>query len=170
MLYRDSSVATHFGRSVIVGHDSSHGVRIEGGSTGGTIEPVGDDADVSLTFAPKGLGTLRLNSTRTAIGNSTTTLIGVRRVRVDFTVPAIAANAAAVHGSSIAVTGLTTNSVILMQPRVPLNSTITGVDVQARCSTAGALHLTFMNNSGTTLSGSTMSAYALIFELPAAVA
>lgn len=169
MNFRDSSIATHFTRGIIAGVDSSHGVKIEGGSTGGSIAAVGDDDDVSLSFAPKGLGTLRLNSTRTAIGASTTTFTGIRRVRVDFTVPNLAANESAVHGSSLALAGLTTNSVIVLQPRAALNSTITGVDVQARCSTAGALHLTFMNNSGTTLTGSTMSAYALIFELPAAV-
>jgi hypothetical protein len=169
MLYRDSSIATHFGRGVIAGADSSHGIRLEGGSTGATIDPVGDDSDISLSIAPKGAGTCRINSTKFAFGGSTTTFTGIRRVRVDFTVPALSSAGSAVHGSSIALAGLTTNAVIMMQPRVPLNSSVAGVTVQARCSTAGALHLTFSNNSLTTLSGSTMSAYALIFDMPAAV-
>ena len=167
--------------------DSSHGVHLAGGSTGGIVQPAGDEDNIALTVRGKGTGGvtlgnssqtlastgitsthINLNSTRISIGGSTTTFIGIRRVRVDFTVPALAANGAAV-ASSVSVTGLTTNAVITMQSRTAYNSSVTGVHVQARCSTAGALNLTFINGGGTTLSGSTMSAYALIHEMPAAV-
>lgn len=60
MLYRDSSIATHFGRGVIASAESSHGVRLEGGSTGGVVEPVGDDANIALTIRSKGTGPLGL--------------------------------------------------------------------------------------------------------------
>lgn len=56
MYYRDSSLASHLGRGLAIAVDSSHGVKIEGGSTGGVIEAVGDDANVSLTIRGKGTG------------------------------------------------------------------------------------------------------------------
>ena len=191
MQFRSSnSKFTHFQGDVLSNiDDSSHGVHLTGGSTGGIVQPAGDDDNIALTVRGKGTGAVRLgnssqtlvstgitsthvnlNSTKVSIGGSTTYFQTIRRVRIDFTVPELAANGAAVHGSSIALANLTTNAVIVVQPRTPLNSSVAGVHVQARCSTAGALHLTFMNGGGTTLSGSTMSAYALIFEnnVPAA--
>lgn len=60
MQYRDSSIATHYTRGIIAGAESSHGVKIEGGSTGGVVEPVGDDANIALTLRSKGDGALTL--------------------------------------------------------------------------------------------------------------
>jgi hypothetical protein len=156
MQFRDSSIATHFGRGIIAGVDSSHGVRIEGGSTGGLIEPVGDDANISLTIRAKGTGGVSFGAASTA------TLQSFRRVRVDFTVPAMAVNAGAEIGD-IAVAGLTTNAVITLAQRGPYNSSVAGVKANAYCSTAGQIHIE-LQNAGTTISGSTMSAYAMIHE------
>lgn len=197
MLRRSTSAEyTHFGGDVTAQVNSSHGVRLSGGSTGGIVEAVGDDTNVSLNLLAQGAGPIRigtssntvtvagpfaptqlqstgiasthinLNSTKISIGGSTSYLIGVRRVFVEFTIPTMAINAGAEQGD-IAVTGLTTNAVIVMSPRGALNSSVAGVLVQSYCSTAGQLHLTYQN-AGTTLTGSTMSAYAMIhdFNIP----
>jgi len=181
-----NSKASHFGGDVLSNtDDSSHGVQLMGGSTGGIVQACGDETDIALTVRGKGAGALNfgaagapvtltstsvtLNSTEVSIGGSTTTFIGMIRTRIDFTVPALSSGGSDVHGSSIALAGCTTNSIFIVQPRAPLNSSVVGVSIQARCSTAGAIHLTFSNNTVSTLSGSTMSAYLLEFRLPAAV-
>lgn len=189
MLFRSSnSKFTHFQGDVLSNiDDSSHGVHLTGGSTGGIVQPAGDEANIALTVRGKGTGRvtlgnssqtlvstglesthINLNSTRVAIGSSasgasTSYLMRVWRERIDFTVPVMAVNAGAEVGD-IAVTGLTTNAVVSIAPRGALNSTVAGVLIgHAFCSTAGELHLT-LQNAGTTISGSTMSAYAMFHD------
>ena len=194
MLFRSTnSKFTHFQGDVISNiDDSSHGVMLSGGSTGGVVESVGDETNIALTVRGKGAGGvaignssqtvtfsgpfastgiasthINLNSTKISIGGSTAYLMTVRRVRVDFSVPTMAASAGAEVGD-ITVTGLTTNAVVTIAPRGALNSSVAGVSVtHAFCSTAGQIHLTLLN-AGTTITGSTMSAYAMIhdFNIP----
>ena len=85
----------------------------------------------------------------------------IQRYRVDFTVPALSSASAAV--STVTVVGLTTNSILMLTPRQQNNSTIAGVTIEPRCSTADELSLTFMNCSVSSLSGSTQSGYLLQF-------
>lgn len=201
-----SAEYTHFGGDVTAQVNSSHGVRLSGGSTGGIVQAVGDDTNVTLTVRGQGTGqvvigsplastgivsthinlqssrveigttgslvvfssNVALNSTRTSIGSSasgvsTSYLMRVWRERIDFTVPVMAASAGAEVGD-LAVTGLTTNAVVTIAPRGALNSTVAGVIIgHAFCSTAGQVHLT-LQNAGTTISGSTMSAYAMFHD------
>lgn len=164
-----NSKFTHFQGDVVSNvDDSSHGVKLSGGSTGGVVEPCGDEDNIALTVRAKGTGLtvigstggqISLNSTRTTIGSgSTFNMSMIQRYFVHFTVPALAADAAAV--STVTVAGLTTNSMLIFQPRLELNSTVAGVIATARCSTANSLAITFVN-TGSTLSGSTQSAYLL---------
>ena len=60
------------------------------------------------------------------------------------------------------MTGLTTNSVLLLQNRLKTNST-GDVDMAVRCSTVNELVILFRNQSGSTLSGSTQSGTLLQF-------
>lgn len=92
---------------------------------------------------------------------STTTLVMMQRYRVDFTVPTLAVGAAA--ASTVTVTGLTTNSAIFLAPRQQNNSSVVGVIIDARCSTANELALQIINASGSTITGSTQSGYLLQF-------
>lgn len=92
---------------------------------------------------------------------STTFVQSVQRYFVQYTVPALSSGGSAESTQTIA--GLTTNSILLLQERIKTNSSVTGVAVAARCSTANSLCLTFMNNSISTLSGSTQSGYLLQF-------
>ena len=112
---------------------------------------------------------VNINSSRIVLGASTTPLILMQRSLIQFTIPALSSGGAD-ETVEVAVTGLTTNAMIFIQQRQPYNSTIVaGVDVKGYCSTAGALRLAFFNNTLSTLSGSTASAYLWRFECPVAV-
>lgn len=144
--------------------DSSHGVHLTGGSTGGIVQPCGDEDNIALSVRGKGTGRVNLGNSSQVVsfGGSTATIALIRRVFVEFTIPTMAINAGANEGD-IAVAGLTTNAVVTIAPRGALNSSVAGVLIQSYCSTAGELHLTY-HNAGTTITGSTMSAYAMIHE------
>ena len=194
-----NSKFVHYGGDILSNtDDSSHGVQLSGGSTGGVIAPCGDEDNIALRVSGKGTGPtvlgnssspvsitgainstgavaftstqVNITSTKVFIGpsGSTSFLMGISRVRLDFTVPVMAVNAGAEVGD-IAVTGVTTNAVITLSPRGALNSSVAGLMAVAFCSTAGQVHIT-LQNAGTTISGSTMSAYAMIhdFNIPVA--
>lgn len=184
----------HSGGDVVSNVESSHGVTLRGGSTGGIIEPIGDDTSISLTVRARNAGLLNLgtstggavrvltgssvvitsthvniNSSRTVIGASTTPIILVQRSRIDFTVPALSSNSADLS-VEVAVTGLTTNALCFIQQRQVYNSTVTAaIGISGYCSTAGALRLNIFNHSVSSLSGSTMSADLWRIECPVAV-
>ena len=65
MLFRSSnSKFTHFSGDVVSNvDDSSHGVKLSGGSTGGVVEPVGDEDNIVLNVRGKGAGGVNLGST-----------------------------------------------------------------------------------------------------------
>lgn len=154
---------THFVGDLTAHVDSSHGVRLSGGSTGGIIESVGDDTAVTLTLRAQGTAGIRFTpgtTSATAPAASTTSLRTIQRYLVQWTVPAIAADDVA--ETTVTVAGLTTNSILVLSPRVTVNSTVAGVTIHPRCSTVD--ELTIMQvNVGSTLSGSTQSAYLLQF-------
>ena len=162
----------HFQGDVVSNVGSSHGVILRGASTGGIIEAFGDDTNIGLVLRAKGAGPLTIglpnglvdiDSTSVTIGAASTTGISFfQRSLLEFTVPALssAGTAGAVSESTITLAGATTNSFILLQPRVALNSTITtGLRIDGRVSTAAELRLTITSVSNDTLTGSTMSAY-----------
>lgn len=162
---------THFGGDVTAQVNSSHGVRLSGGSTGGIVEAVGDDTNILLAIRGQGTGSVRigasgqqvdLDAANIVFGTaSTTPIVGINRYRVDYTVPAMSSNSAA--QDTVTVTGLTTNSILVLTPRLQTNSTVVGVIMEPRCSTADELKLTFVNGSVSSLSGSTQSGYLLQF-------
>src|SRR5262245_62084348 len=92
---------------------------------------------------------------------STTAIQSIQRYFVEYTVPALSSGGSA--QSTITLAGLTTNSILVMQERIQSNSSVVGVVINARCSTANSLCLLFTNNSVSTLSGSTQSGYLLQF-------
>lgn len=162
MLYRDSSIATHYTRGVILSVESSHGVRVEGGSTGGIVEAVGDDSSIALVVQQKAGALLTLGSTSGSIqvGNSTTPLLAVQRYVVQFTPAALAANTFA--ESTITVTGLTTNASLVFTPR----SAVTGAyNYLVRCSTAAELKFSEQNNSASTIGTGESTSRGLLTEL-----
>src|SRR3990167_1206120 len=56
----------HFGGDVVSNVESSHGVRLSGGSTNPTIESFGDDTNIGLTIRAK-------NAAPFVLGNSSNT-------------------------------------------------------------------------------------------------
>lgn len=152
--------------------NSSHGVHLTGGSTGGIVQPAGDESNIALRVRPKGSGPLILGSTQGSValgGNDSTTFMSmVQRYRIDWTVPALSSAGldASFADSTITLLGATTNSIFVFQERVNLNSTnSTGIFVsRVRCSTTDELRLTVANGGASTVSGSTMSAYLLQFR------
>lgn len=162
----------HFQGDIVSNVGSSHGVILRGGSTGGIIEPLGDDTSISLVVRGKNAGgitignstqALDLDSTSVQIGTASTTAIErVQRYLVEYTIPALSSGPAASE-STVTVTGLTTNSVLVLQNRVINNST-GQVSLNARCSTANELTIQFVSHDASTLSGSTQSAYLLQFR------
>lgn len=64
---------THFSGDVVSNvDDSSHGVKLSGGSTGGVVEAVGDETNIALTVRGKGSGGVAIGSasgsTQSAVG------------------------------------------------------------------------------------------------------
>jgi len=169
----DIGYVHHLG-DIVSNVGSSHGVILRGGSTGGIIEPFGDDTSISITLQGRNAGlvaignstggTVILNSTGNRIGNASTSAIErIQRYLVQWTVPAMSSGSTAAE-STITVTGLTTNSLLLLSPRVQVNSTVIGITIHPRCSTADELVLQQSKIGESSISGSTQSAYLLQFR------
>jgi hypothetical protein len=67
MEYRSSNGGQHIGNDIVAGINSSHGVQLTGGSTGGIVEPVGDDANITLRVRGKGTGGVVLGNSSSPI-------------------------------------------------------------------------------------------------------
>jgi hypothetical protein len=147
-------VFTHTGSSVTIQPSSVGGVAI--GTSSNPIAIAGSSVAVTSTH-------VNLNSSRIAIGSgaSTTALSAIKRHLIQFTVPALSSGGSA--ESTLTLTGATTNSIFVVQPRSAINSSVTGVDLRVRSTVADEIVLTFANDSLSTLSGSTQSAYLLQF-------
>lgn len=143
------------------GINSSHGVHLTGGATGGIIQAAGDETNIPLNVRGKG-------SAGVVYGrNSTSQINMIQTYRLDWTIAALSSAGldAAAADSTITVTGATTNSVYILQRRGALNSTnSTGLHIEACCSTQNEIRLTTYNIGASTISGSTMSAYLLQFQ------
>lgn len=176
MNYRSTNAAgryVHWGGAGVFGVEHGSGIEINPNSSGASpnITVVGDETNKSMAIFPKGSGTLTLGAagatlafagTATQIGTASTTAFAfVQRYRIDATVPALSSASSA--ESTVTVTGLTTNSILILQNRIKLNSTVTGVTATARCSTADELVIEWHNISQSSLSGSTQSFYLLQF-------
>lgn len=115
---------THFGGDVTAQVNSSHGVRLSGGSTGGIVEAVGDDTNVTLMLRGQGTGaivgqstsgrglligsdgsvtlgnssasvTLSVGVAGALVGLSTSALQLIQKYRIDWTLPALSTAGAA---------------------------------------------------------------------------
>lgn len=172
---------THFGGAMVVGTEVGSGIELNPASTGTApnIMPAGDETNIGITLQSKGTGTITIGSSANQplviastgvtmagsikLGSGSTTSVSLlQRYLVQWTVPALSSGASA--ESTVTVTGLTTNSILVFQPRVILNSTVVGVAATVRCSTANELVIINHNISESSLSGSTQSAYLLQFS------
>lgn len=170
MHYRDSSIATHHSRGMVIGVDSSHGLKFEGGSTGGIITAVGDDDHISLGIAPKGLGVMGVGSSGTNIffSGSTTPFRGyIRHTDTAVATPnfnstgfMVVDTTHVITGVSAATLGGTTNWFIQAMPH---NLSTDCIFVGARIgSTAGDVHCRLMKISTVTVAASTATISFLV--------
>ena len=152
MEYRSSNAGQHLSGSIVAGVGSSHAVEIGGGSTGGVVQAVGDDSNITLKVLGKGTGGVVLGNSSQAItlgSGSTTAIAGFKRVRVDFTVPEIAANAAGT--STHTAVGLTTNAVMFFHSDAVAAVWPNTVDIAPKCSTSDELRLIFRNMAASSI-------------------
>lgn len=160
MNYRSTNVDgkyVHWGGAGVFGADYGSGIEFNPNSSGSApiITSAGDESAKDLKIQGKGTGGLRIGAA------STTPVVLVQRYLVEATVPTLAVGASA--ESTVTVTGLTTNSVLMLQNRFKLNSSVVGIRAEGRCSTANELTIEFANLSGSTITGSTQSWYLLQF-------
>jgi hypothetical protein len=157
--------ATHFGGSVVAGHNSSHGVEIFGGSTGGSITPIGDDANISLTVRAKGTGVLAIGDSSNTVqfAGSTSPFAGMVRV-VSTAVATPNFNSTGSMGliSTITIAGVNSSHLVLANPTNLSTGTLL-TDVFAG-STAGSVNLKWNKYSTTTIAASTATIRFLIFR------
>ena len=170
MEFRSSNVAgfVHFQGDLITNVSSnaagpsSHGIHLTGGSTGGIVQPAGDEANIALNLRGKGTGGVSIGSS----AGSTSFVTLVQKYRVDWTLPAVssAGTAGASVDSTVTMTGLTTSSILVVgQTQIWNSTTDPGIIVTARCSTADELKITTVNTGPSSLSGSTKSFTLLQF-------
>lgn len=134
----------HFGGSIWAGVNSSHGVEIYGASTGGVIQPVGDDTDIAITLRGKGAGGVQIGT------GSTSPIVSIQRYLIQFSPAAMAASTAS--QSTITVTGLTTTAVLFFQPIGTNSSGLSmAYNYRVQCSTAAELRLTQQNITASTI-------------------
>ena len=155
----------HHQGDIVSNVGSSHGVWLRGGSTGGIIEPIGDDTSISLsirsrTAGPLNLGTstsgqvniastmVDLQSTRIQIGDASTTgLQMVERylIQIDSAAMVLAAGASGDTVSTVA--SLTTNCVLAITPHATFSSRY---EFDVFCSTATELRVRLINRAAST--------------------
>ena len=132
------STGTHFGADVVSNHDQDHGVKLSGGSTGGRVDAIGDDSNITLSVAGKGTGQTRLgnSSSPVVIGSSGSAVGEILSAVIQFTPPLLSSGAAAATESTHTFTGCSTGTVLTFTPANAINSRYV---YRARCSTVNEL-------------------------------
>ena len=150
--------------------NSSHGVHLTGGSTGGLILSAGDETDISLQVRGKGTGVLDVGSSGAPItlGGSTSLFRGLIFFQdTAVTLPDIASTDAGKSSgmTTHAIAGVTTNSVILANLRNDTNSTaIQLVSAYASRSTAGEVHCNFIKSDSIAFAATTGTINFAVFR------
>jgi len=155
MEYRSTNNAfVHYLGDITSNVDSSHGVQLTGGSTGGFVQAVGDDGNITLTILPKGTGKL-------VLGTSSNALQVAQTFTVQYAPAQLAASTSA--ASTITVTGLLAGRPLLFTPTTPGLSPAYTYRVQ--CSTADELRFTEGNLFGSTIGTGESTARGILIQL-----
>lgn len=156
------STGTHFGNDLVAGVESSHGVKLSGGSTGGRVDAYGDDANITLSIAGQGTGKVVLGNSSSPVtlngavtssgtfkvGSSGSAVAEIRSFTVQFTAPTLSTGAASVVESTYTVTGVSSGTVLMFTPTNPINAQYT---MRPRCSTVNELTIAWGNHGKSTL-------------------
>lgn len=169
-----SAQFTHFRGDVTAQVESSHGVRLSGGTTGGIVEAVGDDTNISLRLRAQGAGSILIGAasqpvtfTSTGITYSSGTVMQVgstapfagfiRNVAFNSSTPALSTDITAMAESTITITGANSSHVVVVNP-TNLSTDITFSHAWVG-STANEVHLMFRKTPTTlAVAASTFSA------------
>lgn len=160
---------THFQGDVLSNiDDSSHGVKLSGGSTGGMVESIGDETNIALTVRGKGNGPLTLGSTGAVVfmGGSTAPFGGfLRHTDTAVATPNFNSTNAMVVESSVTITGVNSGHFVIGRVRSNgVASTDFTVGDFRTTSTGGEVLFTFTKHSTVTVSASTCQMDFLVFR------
>lgn len=168
MLYRSTNPDgqyTHHNGAIVAGVFSSHGLELDGGSTGGFVRAVGDDANIALNLIPKGTGPLILgnSSTPVFVGGSTAPFLGpVRYTDTAVATPNFATTNAMVMETTHVLAGVNSSHFVLAQGRnLSTDCALVGCYPG---STAGDVHCRFLKASTLTVAASTATIDFLVFR------
>ena len=160
MEYRSTSAGQHHSGHVVAGVGSSHAIEIGGGSTGATIQAVGDDANITLRAFGKGTGATVLGNSSSpvtlsgkvqggiTVGSSGSSFSEIRKFTVEFTAPVLSSGVATGVESTYTVSGVSTGTVLIF---TPTNLIDAKYNVRARCSTTNELILAWSHDGTSTL-------------------
>ena len=165
-----SAEYTHFGGDVTAQVNSSHGVRLSGGSTGGIVEAVGDDTNVTLTLRAQGTGALILGSSGqpVQIGGSTSVFRGMIAFQdTAVTLPSWTSTQSGISTvlTTHTITGITTGSIVfgnLRDDTGTLSVALAAVSVSR--STANEVHCQFVKTTTLAFTGTTATINFLAFR------
>lgn len=159
MEYRSANAGQHIGNDIVAGVNSSHGVQLSGGSTGGLVQAVGDDTDITLTLKGKGAGGVQIgNSTAPSFlgfGKFTDTAGAMPAVFNDTT-------CGRVGETTHVLTGVNSSHFVLAySANLPANVSL---DMVWPGSTAGDVHCRFTKGSTIAVNGTTCTINFLAFK------
>lgn len=177
---RSSNAGIHISNDIVSNVGSSHGVQLTGGSTGGIVQAIGDDANVSLSVLGRGTGGVTIGNSSQAVTvsqltassvtistggvlqvGSTAPFAGFIRMSTDITTPNLTSTDAAAGISTVTVAGL--NSSHFPYVISPNLSTALGI-VNAWCSSAAELKVEFGKFSTAAAGNSTVTLNILVFR------
>ena len=175
MLFRSTNAKfVHFSGDIVSNvDDSSHGVKLSGGSTGGVVEAVGDETNIGLTVRPKGSGPLVLGSSggQVFIAGSTVPFLGyLRFTDTAVATPNFATTNAMVMETTHVITGLSSQTAgtphtafILANPHnLSTDCVLVGTYIS---DTAGDVHCRFAKHSTVTVAASTATIDFLVWRM-----
>lgn len=171
----------HFGGEVVANVESSHGVVLSGGTTGGIVQSFGDDASIALRLLAKGAGRVIIgNSSNLLLVNSTFLTMStgsqfqlgstapfaghIRSHSSNLTTPAFSTDAMT-DSTTFTLTGVNSSHMVLLNP-VNLS---TGI-IYSHCfatSTADQVRMVFAKastQSSLAVGASTFSANVVVFR------
>ena len=164
---------THFQYDLTAHVGSSHGVRLSGGSTGGIIEAVGDDTNVSLTIRGQGTGSITLGSSSADvfIGASTLGWQGfIAATDTGVATPNFATTNAMVMETTHVITGVSSQTPgavpdYFIVPNAHNLSTDCSLAYCYVGSTATEIHCRFEKHSTLTVAATTATISFLVFRV-----
>jgi hypothetical protein len=150
---------THFGGDLWSNVESSHGVSLSGGSTGGIVEPVGDDANITLIVRGKGTGGVQVgNSSSPVTLGAGVSFKGAGSTTFAWAVAALSSGATEEVTLASATADIMPGDVVSIEIGLPAVSTQTLLLMGYRTSTAAASRVTItIGNITSTAVGSSAS-------------